>query len=221
MTRRRPGNGVYEQEQYGVSAADVPLEKKFRAATKKTLYEIAGERESQLSPGNGDAKIITVLPPVDGEEKEFVSPVLDTFFLAASLAALHFTLEVLTVHQYAQDLRFSPIFGHTLLVAWPTLFFAIHLVRGHLLPFSRVKLSDHARQRIAVARQTLFLVTANVAGCYLIRLTNEGGYYAVMKKAPSVGTIWVWCVLELGLVGAMAGVAGPGLYAWYYSYGLS
>jgi len=34
------------------------------------------------------------------------SPFLDALFLASSLSALHFTLKVLTVHQYVQELHF-------------------------------------------------------------------------------------------------------------------
>ena len=57
-------------------------------------------------------------------------------------------------------------------------------------------------------RQLLLLVMANVSGGYLIFLCNDRGYYAVMKNAPSIGTLWVFSILELGLLGAVLGVLG-------------
>ncbi|KAK5200108.1 hypothetical protein LTR92_000649 [Exophiala xenobiotica] len=151
------------------------------------------------------------------------TPWLDALLLAASLSAIHFTLEVLTVHQYAQDLEFSPIFWRTLLVAFPTLTVIVSLFRGLLLPDSIMTtntISPRVRLGVLTLRQIVYVLVANVAGCYLIALTNDKGYYAVMKDAPSIGTIWVWAVLELGLLGALAGVIGPGIYAWWNGYGI-
>ncbi len=200
----------------------------------KTLFEIAAEKQAQLNPSsrkfNFDPKdsstVVNVkidesgnVVPITEEEAE-VSPWLDTLFLGTSLSALHFTLEVLTVHQYAQELRFGPIVQHTLLMAFPTLTLVIHLFHGHLLPISTAALPEKARAAFVGLRQFLLLVIANIAGCYLIQLTNDKGYYAVMKNAPSIGTLWVWAILELGLLGALLGVAGPGLYAWKMGYGI-
>lgn len=210
----------------------------------KTLYEIAAERQAQISTTGQsfsavdatmdnvkyvkitpdgktvditeDGKVIATKPSSDEEP----TPVLDSLFLAASLSALHFTLDVLTVHQYAEKLRLPPIFLNTVLVVFPTLVFLVHLVHGHLLSVPPAALSQKTRAVFSLLQQGLFIATANVAGCYLIHLTNDKGYYAVMKKAPSVGTVWVWSVLELGLIGSLAGVTGPGLYAWYHGHSI-
>jgi hypothetical protein len=56
------------------------------------------------SPGDQCRRWIRERAATDTEE---ISPFLDTLFLASSLSALHFTLEVLTVHQYAQNLHFQ------------------------------------------------------------------------------------------------------------------
>lgn len=229
------------------SADDIPLSRPSsdgggsRGKTK-TLYEIAAERQAQMgTQGQGfsavnatkeNVKYVKVTPDgktvditEDGKEiaqsqDEDPSPVLDSLFLAASLSALHFTLDVLTVHQYAEELRILPIFLHTLLVVLPTLCFLVHLIHGHLLGLPEAALSQRTRNFVRILQQGLFIATANVAGCYLIHLTNDRGYYAVMKKAPSVGTVWVWSVLELGLVGSLAGVTGPGIYAWYHGHSI-
>lgn len=229
------------------SADDIPLARPgndgdgTRGKTK-TLYEIAAERQAQMSSqGQGfsavnatkeNVKYVKITPDgktvevtEDGKElaqsqEEAPTPVLDSLFLASSLSALHFTLDVLTVHQYAEKLRLPPIFLNTLLVVFPTLVFLVHLLHGHLLGLPNAALSQRTREFLSILQQGMFIATANVAGCYLIHLTNDRGYYAVMKKAPSVGTVWVWSVLELGLMGSLAGVTGPGIYAWYHGHSI-
>ncbi|OAG44491.1 hypothetical protein AYO21_01487 [Fonsecaea monophora] len=147
-------------------------------------------------------------------------PWLDTLLLASSLSAVHFTLSVLAMHQYAEQVRFRPLIMQTVFVAFPTLAFFIALFHGHLLPSSLTNVPPSVKYWVVLLRSIIYVVTANVAGCYLIQLTNDKGYYAVMKDAPGVGTLWVWAVLEMGLLGALAGVAGPGIYAWWYGYGI-
>ena len=58
------------------------------------------------------------------------------------------------------------------------------------------------------------------SGCEVIRVTNAEGYYAVMKNAPSLGVVWVWCVLEMGVVGAVVGVGGPVGWGLWRGYGM-
>ena len=217
-----------------------------RPTGKKTLYEVAAERQAQLAAhgqpfrkSNSNESVpetryvkltpqgeITGLssPWVEEEEEDSetettINPILDTLFLALPLSFLHFTLAVLTAHQYAQELKFAPIILSTVFTAFPTLALLIHLVHGHLLSRpAHALLPDRVKGAVEVGQQLLFLLVANVAGCYLIHVTNDRGYYAVMKKAPSIGTVWVWSVLELGLTGALAGVVGPGLFAWWKGY---
>jgi hypothetical protein len=228
------------------SADDIPMSRPREDEAKprgKTLYEIAADRQAQMGIAGKpfsavdatkeNVKYVKITPdgktvdvtengevvkPHDDDDE--AGPVLDTLFLASSLSALHFTLDVLTVHQYAEQLRLPPIFLNTLLVVFPTLFFLVHLLHGHLPLLSSAALSERTRNIFSLFQQGLFIITANVAGCYLIHLTNDKGYYAVMKKAPSVGTIWVWSVLELGLIGSLAGVTGPGIFAWYYGHSI-
>lgn len=225
------------------NASDIPLSRpvKHDSRKTKTLLELAAEREAQLNPGtrkfNPGVKpenIVEVKIGQDGQvipnealqnleagvEARSETPWLDAILLVISLAAIHFTLEFLTVHQYAQELRYMPIVARTLFVALPTLFALVTLFHGLLLPISSDNFSSSVQRWIKVLRQLSYVVMANVAGCYLIHVTNDRGYYAVMKTAPAIGTIWVWTVLELGLLGALAGVVGPGLYAWWHGYGI-
>lgn len=226
-----------------------PPDAKSRNRKTKTLLDIAAERQAELlGPQSGathaplDANslkpenIVQVKIGKDGEiiqesgsslplgddtgSAESETPWLDTVLLASSLSAVHFTLSVLAMHQYAEELRFQPLVGQTLFIAFPTLTMLIALFHGNLLPSSLRGLQPSVKIWVAALRSLVYVVTANVAGCYLIQTTNDRGYYAVMKDAPSIGTIWVWAVLEMGLLGALAGVLGPGLYAWWFGYGI-
>ncbi|KIW87881.1 uncharacterized protein Z519_11465 [Cladophialophora bantiana CBS 173.52] len=217
-----------------------------REGKTKTLLEIAAERQAQLGAGTKgiDARSIRpenivqvkigkggeIIPEQPGssgavsslsstlQEPEY--PWLDTLLLSSSLSAVHFTLSVLAMHQYAEQVRFRPLIMQTVFVAFPTLAVFIALFRGYLLPASVANVPTSVKNGIVLLRSVVYLATANVAGCYLIQLTNDKGYYAVMKDAPGVGTIWVWAVLEMGLLGALAGVVGPGIYAWWFGYGI-
>ena len=245
MTRKqRRAAGAESSNARLTSAADIPLSRPNTTRENgKTLLEIAAERQAHLkSHGqpfpqskdlSSETQFVTISP--DGKVTDSsspdqtlddphisdpVSPILDTLFLALPLSCLHFTLSFLTAHQYAQELRWLPIIQNTLFVAFPTLALVIHLLHGHLFGLGSRNVSGTLLKAATLVQQILFLLAANIAGCWLIHLTNDKGYYVVMKKAPSIGTIWVWSIIELGLGGALAGVAGPGLYAWWNGYGI-
>lgn len=235
------------------SASDIPMVRPSPSSSSKpkaskTLYEIAAERQAELSsqgqpfPRNTDigleskaTKLITLTPdgtisenPTEDPSsfnkpaEEAPLPLLDTLLLSLPLSFLHFTLAFLTLHQYGQtdpnDLRNSllTLLKQTLLVAFPTLTLLIYVAHGHALPF----LTSKKKYTLAIqtARTIVYTLTATIAGSYLIHLTNDRGYYAVMKRAPAIGTLWVWCIIELGLVGAVVGVVGPGVFAWWRGY---
>lgn len=156
--------------------------------------------------------------PQAAKDDDAIPPWMDTLLLSLPLSAVHFTLAVLAMHQFAQELKFPLLFRETALRAFPTLTLLIHLFRGHLWQVRGM--SEEARRTVRALRSLCYLVVANVAGCYLLTLTNGRGYYAAVKYAPGVGTLWVWAVLEMGLVGALGGVTGPAMFAWWHGYGL-
>jgi hypothetical protein len=229
------------------SASEIPMARppSPNASTPKakTLYEIAAERQRELAPHGqpfpkdtedanipkpaNETKFVTLTPggtisdtPSSATASEALPPFLDTLLLSAPLSSLHFTLAFLTFHQYGQpdSLSVPSLIKESLFVAFPTLTLLIHIVHGHALP--SISISTQTRLAVKIAQQLAFIITANIAGCYLIYLTNDRGYYAVMKRAPAIGTLWVWCILELGLMGALVGVVGPGLFAWWNGYGV-
>lgn len=67
-------------------------------------------------------------------------------------------------------------------------------------------------------KQMVCFCTGAVAGSYLIYIGNTFGYYAVMKRSPPVGTLWVWAVIEMGLPFAVASLSVNGAFLWWYGY---
>lgn len=41
------------------------------------------------------------------------------------------------------------------------------------------------------------------SGCYLVYISNNYSYMAVMKRAPPLGCLWLWAVMELDLLYAV------------------
>lgn len=76
------------------------------------------------------------------------------------------------------------------------------------------------QQYQTVVRQIIFLAVSLIAGCYLIYITSEYSYLAVLKQAPPVGALWVWSVIELNLGLALLTLAGSGLFFWQGGYSI-
>lgn len=201
-----------------------------------SLYEIVAQRQVKSRPG----QILSNRDPPDSVKIQASQPVeqlietdpsnvhtsptlalLETLVLSVPLSSLHFTLTFLTHHQYAEHDRISIslFLKETLCVALPILTFLVHTLHGNFVPSTiSSAASRNLLKAFKIMQQVLFVIVANIAGCYLIHLTNDKGYLAVMKNAPSIGTLWVWCIIELGLLGSLIGVLGPGVFAWYNGY---
>lgn len=52
----------------------------------------------------------------------------------------------------------------------------------------------------------------------MIYVGNTYDYYAVMKQAPPVGTLWVWSVIEMRLEFCLASVAVNLGYLWWNGF---
>lgn len=64
-------------------------------------------------------------------------------------------------------------------------------------------------------RQAIFFAMSVFAGCFLIYVTNSKGYIANMKRAPPLGCLWLWAVVELDLEWAALSVLGAIGYLFY------
>lgn len=134
------------------------------------------------------------------------TPFLDIFLYAFTLIILHFTLSLLVHHQYAsKPPSLGPLFlSSTVFTLTPALLLVLVLV---LHPRS-----DHP------ATQVLFAVISTLAGAWLAYATNEEPYMAIMKKAPVLGTLWIWAIVELKWEWALATLTILGGWGWWKGY---
>jgi hypothetical protein len=204
------------------AAGQIPLSQPDRSGPKgKTLLEIADERTSarqgimasgqpfQKSLGDGlarDENGRVLLPARDAQQEQVIGPVGESFFLATSLAMIHFTLDVLVFNQYAQEIVWSSIVQRTAL-AYPMLFLVTYMMK-----------SDIIADRLPVLKQLVCLCVAVTSGCYMIYAGNTYDYFAVMKQAPPLGTLWIWSVIEMNLGYALASVVVDVSFLLYNGY---
>jgi hypothetical protein len=178
--------------------------------TGKTLYQIVDERYAELkkqgqpfpkSQADGDG-VSEVDFPLDGDP---LGAFANAVIYCISLSMLHVTLDVIVLSQYQQDIVWSEIIARIARMT-PGLFLVLWLFH------------TEAVKRWHRVRQAFFLITSVVAGCYLIHAGNKYGYYFVMKKAPPVGTLWVWSVVEMDLWFAVAHAVAVVGYMWWGGY---
>lgn len=176
---------------------------------KKTRKTTEDESESESDSDSDD-------------EEPAVSPlaerILDTLLWCVSLATLHFTLDVLVQNQYAISLEWPVVIQRALLalVVFVPLFYGLHRHPSDpRLLFLRSSLVIQDR-----LRQALFFMTSTLAGCYLIHITNNYSYLAVMEQAPPIGCLWVWSVIEMDLAWAVSSLAIAGGFLKYMGYGI-
>ncbi|KAJ9293376.1 hypothetical protein DTO271G3_7872 [Paecilomyces variotii] len=180
------------------------------------------------SPNDNDNDEDATADPDDA-----ISPFIDTLLLSIPLSAMHLTLSYLAAHQYAQDIPVKKLVNESLFAALPVLTFLIHLSHGHIISFGQTDKSSKQPPRLSdlsfssiwklifppTLRTLVFLPLAVGLGAKLVALTNDAGYYAVMKRAPSIGTLWVWSVLELSAGAAAIGVIVPLAWGvWWMGY---
>lgn len=209
------------------------------------LVDTDGDLDSQVpanirseTPSNGD-KIHTA-----SESDQPLPPLLDTILLSLPLTTLHCTLAYLAAHQYAESVDIRRLLQESLTITLPLLTFLVHFAHGHIvsfrlpkrlssllatqpvsvLPLTREKLSLSFIRRLIFPpslRTMVFLPIAALLGAHLISITNGEPYYAVMKKAPAVGTMWIWCILEMSFGAAFLGAIGPLVWGvWWMGYGI-
>ncbi|KAI9795704.1 MAG: hypothetical protein M1833_006873 [Piccolia ochrophora] len=167
----------------------------------KTLLDLAEERRSQLEGGTPFEKDV---PEEDDPIEDPIGPFGEAVFFSISLTMLHFTLDVLVHNQYKQDFDWRLIVRRTA-TTFPILLGLVYTLR----PRNKSK---------PLVLQLFFLLLSAVSGCYLIYASNDEPYFAVMKRAPPLGTLWVWSVIELQLVYAIFSLLLPLAFLYYGDY---
>lgn len=185
----------------------------FSGPKGKTLYDLADERMRELQRSGKHVSSLEgeeVEFPVDGvrvSDGDEFGPGAEALLYAFTMSTIHFTLDVLVHNQYREDINWGEIWSRTAQVA-PILWFTVYLFK------------TATAMRFPRARQAIFFATAVSAGCYCVYMGNMFGYYAVMKRAPPVGVLWIWAVVELQMWYAAASVAVVFGYTWWNNFGL-
>ncbi|KAJ9656561.1 hypothetical protein H2201_008494 [Coniosporium apollinis] len=191
------------------SDMDFKLKQPDRSGPKgKTLYELAEERRELLAKGQPFEKTEHPAKAQDGDfmfNDDPLGPGGEAILYASSLSMLHFTLDVLVYNQYRQEIIWSEIFRRVATV-FPVLILVVYM------------LHSQTASRFPLLKQLLFFGTSVAAGCYMIFSGNTRGYFAVMKRAPPVGTLWVWSVIEMQLPYAVASVVAVLGYLWWNGF---
>lgn len=68
-------------------------------------------------------------------------------------------------------------------------------------------------------RQFIFFAMSLATGPYLIHISNTYGYMAIMKRAPPLGCLWLWSIVELDLVWGVLSLAIAVAYSVKNGYG--
>ncbi|MCJ1474876.1 hypothetical protein MMC13_003536 [Lambiella insularis] len=221
--RKRKNKGTVPKNKPDTSASsEITLSVASRESPKhKTLFDIAAERQAELQGGqpfapistdespsivtakispDGALSIFDDQPPTD----EPIGPLGQAVFFAVTLTMLHFTLDVLVHQQYRQQIGWDMIFQRT--ISTFTILAALLYI-------------FHSRAS-ALWAQMMFLGLSVAAGCYLIYSSSEEPYFAVMKRAPPLGTLWVWSVIEMRLEMALLSVMAVGGYFCWGEYSI-
>ncbi|KAL9003187.1 MAG: hypothetical protein Q9188_003929 [Gyalolechia gomerana] len=205
------------QAKKGQSSKEIPFARPSREAPKgKTLLEIAEERQIlQRSDHHGSPSVTTTQINPDGSISEIPDPsdstsitYADIFLYTSSLIILYFTLTLLVHHQYATDRpSLLPLFTSSVLFS-PAPWLILVLVA-----------TLHPRASLPTM-QVVFATMAIMAGSWLVKASNDEPYMAVMKKAPALGTLWLWGVIELRWEVAVGCLAVTGGWGWWKGYSI-
>ncbi|KXJ88925.1 hypothetical protein Micbo1qcDRAFT_177959 [Microdochium bolleyi] len=195
--------------------------------TEKTLLEIAQERNLFAQADKRQAKLARGTDGDDSESDEddsdaegselpgSVDRFMEAFLWSVSLTMLHFGLDVLVHQQYAMEFSWHQVILRSITIVFVFLFF-FYVLHPHAsapdwAPFVPRQFQDPLRQAI-------FFVASIAASCNLIHITNEYGYLFILKRAPPLGCLWVWSIIELDLTAAVASLACTAAFFWQGGY---
>lgn len=187
----------------------------------KTLVQLAEERELLGSSSAKPVSISTTDINPDGSitseraDKNAVTSTadasslyLDIALYTISLTLLHLTFTILVHNQYAQTPPSVPALLYETTLASPTPWLLLLLVAA---------LHPRAAHPLA---QVFFAIASVACGCWLVKTTNTDAYLATMRKAPPLGTLWIWAVVELRWEAAVATLALVAGWGWWVGYSL-
>ena len=217
MTTRRERRARTREKTPAATENNVPLSQPSRHSPRgKTLIDIANERQLLGKPSQNNPSITTTRINPDGsladagsiedDADTSATSYLDIIMYSTTLTVLHFTLTVLVHHQYASTppSLSTLLYDSTLINPIPLLILilvaALHPRSSHIM------------------FQVLFASMSVMAGAWLVHASNEDPYMAVMRKAPPLGTLWIWAVVELRWEWAVSSLGIIAGWGWWRGY---
>lgn len=113
--------------------------------------------------------------------ERFMFGVLDLLQYLIPLVFVHAGLNILVRKQYGQETPFGEVAGEALIT---------------IPVMSMIHLLGHPNNGKRWFRIMAFFFSVSI-GMYLIYTSFEESYYMVMARAPPLGTIWIWLLLEM------------------------
>ncbi|KAF7551219.1 hypothetical protein G7Z17_g5172 [Cylindrodendrum hubeiense] len=174
-------------------------------AQGKNLFAMADARQAELDrEKNGDV----ALSP--GAER-----FLEAALWTSTLAVIHFTFEVLVQHQYGMEIEWPSAWGRTAR-AFVLFLFVFYPLHPH--EANPILIPGIPRKYQQGIRQGIFFIMSLTSGPYLVHISNKYGYLAVMKRAPPLGCLWLWSIVELDLLSGVLSLFITMVWAWQQGY---
>ncbi|ANB12489.1 hypothetical protein AWJ20_745 [Sugiyamaella lignohabitans] len=170
---------------------------------KRTTVPSAKSRATRSPDEASTAITEDDLEDLSGVAK-FMFTALDYTMYLIPLLAINIVLNVLVRAQYGQEVDSKEIVAESL-----TTIPVMTIVHAVFHPYKSTR----------VFRIVSFF-TAVAIGGYILYTTHEEGYYAVMKRAPPLGTLWVWLFLEMDWEWAATCLVVIAFWMWKQGYSL-
>ncbi|KAK1241847.1 hypothetical protein MKX07_007670 [Trichoderma sp. CBMAI-0711] len=195
----------------GKTLLDIAQERSLFDQAARRERELAGSKSSSSSSGAQDDE------DDDGKLSPGAERFLDALLWTTTLAILHSTFDVLVMNQYGTVIKWEKVVANAGR-AWCAFFFLFYVLHPH--EANQTLLPGLPRRFQRPLRQLLFFGMSCAAGCALVYITNSKGYLYNMKRAPPLGCLWVWAVVELDLVWAVPSLLVTGLYLWMNGFSI-
>lgn len=184
---------VYETDSDMEQPATGPKIKKM----KIKRHRKPGYQSSSNSNGNGDE-----------EEGRMMFAILDYTQLLIPLVSAHIIFDILVRIQYAQDISWENV-SQQMEILQRAAYAAPVLLILHLV------FDQHKEKRWF--RIASFGAAVSIA-CYLVYISEEYGYYLIMKRSPPLGTILMWLFIEMHWAYSAIALIVIVFWMWLHGY---
>lgn len=162
-----------------VGTAEIPKEsllEQINKAQGERRRKIALERSEKPVSSNAGFDLEDLSP-----SERFMFGVLDLLQYLIPLVFVHAGLNILVRKQYGQETPFTEVASEAMIT---------------IPVMSMIHLLGHPNNDKRWFRIMAFFFSVSI-GMYLIYTSFEESYYMIMARAPPLGTIWIWLLLEM------------------------